>query len=171
MTADDVGPTSDEWRRLRDSASFQAALAQGPICTTPETTFGFLILGGYAAALAVFFLCLLRQPAGEPAIDRDLWKCYVGIAVVCALAAAFCFVRYARFARAPAMPEAARVLSKRGSEGYQYGSRCSMTLAFESGPELEARVDLATFGDVMVGDAGVAWYQDGVFLGFRKVAL
>jgi hypothetical protein len=73
-----------------------------------------------------------------------------------------------RRSRLPRETRPALVVSKRGRAG-RY-SAFHMTFDFEDGRRGEHGIDLDTFGDVLPGDAGVAWFQGGRFLGFRKVA-
>jgi len=164
-------------RRLRDDPSFAAAADSNVSLPTPRIVLVPMIAG--LSLAGVFAASVLSQLAGgvradgtgldwsfQP--DRRIVAGYAAGIVACLVVAAWGVAWRARFRRAPRVAVPAVVVHKRA--GILEHRAFYVTLEFEGRPSAEHAVDLDTFSYVLPGDAGVAWFQAGRFVAFRKIA-
>jgi hypothetical protein len=145
----------------------QALLATQPAFPTPSLVFAPLAIGG-GLAMASVAIIIRGGWTWDYRADRPLITgCCVAIGVFL-LVAAYGVLRWRRFVRAPATAVPAIALSKRSVTWKRTTFR--MTFWFEGRGESEEVIDVTTFGEVLAGDAGAAWFREGRFVGFRKLA-
>ena len=172
MTPSDVAPPvasdlAELCRKLRETPEMQSLLAAQPAFRTPSMVFAPLAIGGVLAAASAGIMIRGGMSWDYP-VDRPLITgCCVAIGVFL-LVAAYGVFRWRRFLRAPATAVPAIALRKR-SETWRR-TTFWMTFWFDGRGESEEVIDVITFGEVLAGEAGAAWFREGRFVGFRKLA-
>jgi hypothetical protein len=180
MTTDEIG--AERRRRLAASPLLADVIAHPPEFRTPAEVFAALVVGLGLAAVAAFplMLSLHAESGGDSARnglrwdfppDRPMLVTFAVACFACLLVAGWGFVHWRRFNGRPRVPAPVAVVAKRSEPGTRSGAYYYMTFETESGERTEGFITVDEFGWILPGDVGVAWFQDGRFVGFRKAEI